>query len=260
MGYNAKTIFVFFLDVHFHPRCIMVRMGARTVLIELVDVSKRYDRPAGGQACDVLRGVCLSLAAGESLAVVGPSGSGKSTLLNLIGGLDRPTSGRVLLEGADLSSLSDFQLAAVRASRIGFVFQLHHLLPQCSALENVMVPAMALQDKPSADQTRQRAEELLVRVGLAQRMDYRPGELSGGECQRVAVVRALMNRPKLLLADEPTGSLDHTTAEALADLLVELNRQEGVGLIVVTHSDSVARRMGRVLELCDGRLHRRAGG
>ena len=226
---------------------------AETILT-LTDVAKRYDSVGPGDGLYVLKDINLAVTAGEALAVVGPSGSGKSTLLNIIGALDRPTSGAVVLEGRDLVSLSDEGLAAIRAARIGFVFQLHHLLPQCTALENVLVPTLAVKDRPPARQAQDRARDLLARVGLGERMDHRPGQLSGGECQRVAVVRALINRPRLLLADEPTGSLDRAAAEALADLLVGLNRQEGVTLIVVTHSSDVAARMGRVLELRDGVL------
>jgi predicted ABC-type transport system involved in lysophospholipase L1 biosynthesis ATPase subunit len=226
---------------------------AETILT-LTDVAKRYDSVGSREGLYVLKDINLAVAAGEALAVVGPSGSGKSTLLNIIGALDRPTSGAVTLEGRDLVSLADDELAAIRAARIGLVFQLHHLLPQCSALENVLVPTLALKNRPPARQVQDRARDLLARVGLGERMDHRPGQLSGGECQRVAVVRALINRPRLLLADEPTGSLDRAAAEALADLLVGLNRQEGVTLIVVTHSSDVAARMGRVMELRDGVL------
>jgi len=223
-------------------------------LLRLTHVAKRYDAAGDGEGPLVLRDVGLEASAGETLAIVGPSGCGKSTLLNIIGTLDRPTSGEVRLDGQDLTLLADGELAAVRAAKIGFVFQLHHLLPQCTALENVLVPVLARTDRPSAREAEARARDLLARVGLGERMDYRPGHLSGGECQRVAVVRALINRPRLLLADEPTGSLDRAAAESLVDLLAELNRQEGVALIVVTHSEAVAGRMGRVLELRDGVL------
>jgi ABC-type lipoprotein export system ATPase subunit len=222
-------------------------------LVRLESVTRRYDAPGGGQAPPVLDGVTLSIAAGESLAVVGPSGSGKSTLLNIIGTLDRPTSGRVLLDGRDLTDASDTDLAAVRNRRIGFVFQLHHLLPQCTALENVLVPALA-QGGAVPKETAARGRRLLERMGLADRLDYRPGQLSGGERQRVALARALINQPPLLLADEPTGSVDRAASDRLADLLVELNREEGVTLVVVTHAPRLAERMARVMELADGRL------
>ena len=227
--------------------------AANKVLLEVVGVEKRYESADGGPGLEVLKGVSLRVDAGEALAVVGPSGSGKSTLLNILGGLDRPTSGRVLLAGRDLAGMPEAELAAVRNRDIGFVFQLHHLLPQCTALENVLVPTLVADESLRAGAA-DRALSLLRRVGLAQRVDYLPGRLSGGERQRVAVVRALINRPRLLLADEPTGSLDRARAEELIALLVELNREMQVTLIVVTHSTPLAERMGRVLELRDGVL------
>jgi predicted ABC-type transport system involved in lysophospholipase L1 biosynthesis ATPase subunit len=175
-------------------------------------------------------------------------------LLNIIGTLDRPDSGHVLLDGKDLSRLDDIQLAAVRNREIGFIFQSHHLLPQCTVLENVLVPTLANNDAALRNGALERATGLLDKVGLGARLTHRPGQLSGGERQRVAVVRALINQPKLLLADEPTGSLDRASAENLADLLVRLNREEGVTLIVVTHAPDLAKRMSRVLELRDGEL------
>ena len=228
-------------------------MTARPVLLQLIAISKRFDVLQGGEQLDVLRDVNLELSRGESLAVTGPSGSGKSTVLHIIGTLDRPTSGQVLLEGRDLSQLDDLELAAVRNREIGFVFQSHFLLPQCTVFENVLVPTLASQ-RTSPNQVVERAKQLLERVGLGQRLSHRPGQLSGGERQRVAVVRALINRPKLLLADEPTGALDRHSARELADLLVELNREQDVTLIVVTHALELAQRMGRILELSDGRL------
>ena len=220
-------------------------------LIELLKVVKRYD--AGG-ARPVLDGISLRVEAGESLAILGPSGSGKSTLLNLIGGLDRPTSGRVVFRGSDLAEMNEAQLALVRNRHIGFVFQLHHLLPQCTALENVLVPTLVARGPAPRESAEARARRLLGRVGLGDRLGYLPGQLSGGERQRAAVVRALINGPELLLADEPTGSLDRASAENLAQLLAELNREEGVALIVVTHALDLAARMGRVLELRDAEL------
>ncbi len=225
----------------------MVGNGA---LLELSGVTKSYVSP-GGAETRVLTGVDLRMAAGESLAIAGPSGCGKSTLLNIIGTLDRPTSGRVTLDGRDVSVLPEPELARIRSSVLGFVFQLHHLLPQCSILENVLVPTLVAKGAAEAEG---RARTLLDRVGLSHRIEHRPGQLSGGECQRAAVVRALINRPKLLLADEPTGSLDRGNADALAKLLVELNREEGVALIFVTHAADLASRAGRVLELRDGAL------
>jgi len=200
---------------------------------------------------DVLKGVSLVMAAGDAVAVTGPSGCGKSTLLNIAGALDVPTRGRVVLGGEDLAGASERALAAIRNRRVGFVFQLHHLLPQLTALENVLLPALP---GGGGAAVRARAEHLLERVGLADRQHDRPSRLSGGECQRVAVVRALINSPSLLLADEPTGSLDGDTASGLVDLLLDLNREEELALLVVTHSESVAARMARRYRLDHGQL------
>lgn len=223
-------------------------------MLELNDVTRQFDAPDGQAGPAVLRGVSMSLEAGQSLALVGPSGCGKSTLLNIIGGLDRPTSGTVIFEGAQLNTLEELKLAQVRNQRIGFVFQLHHLLPQLTALENVLVPTLASSGAKVAADARQRAVQLLQRVGLADRAGYRPGQLSGGQRQRVAIARALINSPALLLADEPTGSLDHQASLNIADLLGELGQQEGVAVILATHNLELARRMGKVMTLCDGRL------
>jgi len=222
------------------------------MLLELSHLSKTYASPDGGPAVEVLRDISLKIDAGEAVSIIGPSGSGKSTLLNMLGALDRPTTGTVRLDGRDLGGLTEKELAAIRSRQIGFVFQLHHLLPQCTILENVLVPTLATDRTTAADQTR--AERLLERVGLKRRLGHRPGQLSGGECQRVAVVRALINEPKLLLADEPTGSLDHSAATNLGDLLLELNKEEGVALVFVTHSLELAKRLPRTMELRDGRL------
>jgi ABC-type lipoprotein export system ATPase subunit len=222
------------------------------MLLKISNVTHRYDSGAG--PLDVLKGVSLEIARGESLAIIGPSGSGKSTLLNIIGTLDRPTAGEVVLDGQDLNRLNDLQLAEVRNRRIGFIFQAHHLLPQCTVLENVLVPTLASGSRASRNGAPERAERLLKRVGLGERATHRPGQLSGGERQRVAVVRALINQPQLLLADEPTGALDRASAGQLAQLLLELNREEGVTLIVVTHALDLARKMGRVFELKNGTL------
>ena len=224
------------------------------MLLELINISKSYHVPDETDGYHVLKDVTLNVEAGESLAITGPSGSGKSTLLNIIGALDRPTSGRVLLENRDLSQLGDRELAIIRNREIGFVFQLHHLLPQYTALENVLVPTLAKASRSAEGDAEARARHLLKRVGLGERLSSRPGQLSGGERQRVAVVRALINSPKLLLADEPTGSLDRSSADDLARLLAELNREEGVTLILVTHALELAERMGRLLELSDGAL------
>ncbi len=229
-------------------------MPTPALLLKLVNVTRRYESPANDAPLTVLDEVSLEVVRGESLAIVGPSGSGKSTLLQIIGTLDRPTSGLVALDGRDLNGLDEVQIAAVRNRQIGFVFQSHYLLPQCTVLENVLVPTLACSDVALRDGAGERAERLLKRVDLGERMSHRPGELSGGERQRVAVVRALINQPQLLLADEPTGSLDHASAQQLGQLLLELNREEGVTLIVVTHARDLAGLMGRVLELKGGRL------
>ncbi|HZO86251.1 MAG TPA: ABC transporter ATP-binding protein [Verrucomicrobiae bacterium] len=216
---------------------------AETPILRLIEVSKNYDSVV------VLRNINLDVRRGESLAIVGPSGSGKSTLLNVIGTLDRPSAGQVSLDGEDLGRFDELKLAQVRNRQIGFVFQAHHLLPHCDVMENVLVPTLV----SKVDQT-ERARKLLERVGLGHRLTHRPGQLSGGERQRVAVVRALINEPKLLLADEPTGSLDRASAAELAQLLVELNREQGLTLIVVTHALDLAQRMGRTLEIRNGEL------
>ncbi len=223
-------------------------------LLKLTGVTHRYAADAGTEPVTVLRGVSLEVPRGESLAIIGPSGSGKSTLLHIIGTLDRATSGEVTLAGQDLNRLNELELAAVRNRQIGFVFQAHYLLPQCTVLENVLVPTLAQPDKARRQSAPERAERLLKRVGLGERMSHRPGQLSGGERQRVAVVRALINQPEILLADEPTGALDRASAGQLVQLLLELNREEGVTLIVVTHALDLAQKMGRVLELRDGVL------
>jgi len=229
-------------------------MSAPEPLLRLADVTKHYAPLEGGEHVRVLAGVNLEIQAAESLAILGPSGCGKTSLLNIIGTLDQPSTGRVILHGEDLSRLKPAQLAALRNRQIGFVFQSHHLLPQCTVWENVLVPTLACENEVVRDGAPDRARRLLERVGLGARLRHRPGQLSGGERQRVAVVRALINQPLLLLADEPTGALDRAAAEQLGQLLVELNREAGVALIVVTHSLELARRLGRMLELRDGAL------
>ncbi|HNY86484.1 MAG TPA: ABC transporter ATP-binding protein [Candidatus Hydrogenedentes bacterium] len=224
-------------------------MAPENVLLELRGVRRAFDGPAG--PLPVLDGVDFTLRAGEAAAVTGPSGCGKSTLLQLMGTLDRPDAGQVLFDGADTAGLSPGALAALRNRTVGFVFQFHHLLPQCTVLENALVPVL---ERARAADARARALALLDRVGLAGRADHRPGELSGGERQRAAVVRALVNRPRLLLADEPTGALNEEAADSLADLLVELQRDEGLALVVVTHAPAVARRFGAQWTLHNGKL------
>lgn len=259
-------------------------------LLRLSNVTKHFDSPAGAAPLIVLQEISLEVDRGESVAVVGPSGSGKSTLLHIIGTLDRPSSGTVTLGGQDLGALNETEMAAVRNRQVGFVFQAHYLLPQCTVWENVLVPTLAkfpaaivapssrspaqpvseaAEETPMSvpaagasklESVQDRAHRLLRRVGLSDRRSHRPGQLSGGERQRVAVVRALINQPKLLLADEPTGSLDHSSAQELGQLLLGLNQEEGVTLIIVTHDRELAQRMGRLLELKEGRLIERPGG
>lgn len=220
-------------------------------LAELRQVTKAY-RTADAP---VLSGCNLTIEPAETVAIVGPSGSGKSTLLNLLGALDQPDAGEVLVAGKNLAQLKPTELAAFRNTEVGFIFQLHHLLPQCTVLENVLVPTLA-RNAAKDDRTafRDRARRLLDSVGLGHRLDHRPGQISGGERQRAAVARALILSPKLLLADEPTGALDRTNAERLTDLLAELNTKEQVAIAMVTHAPDLARRMSRVLELVEGKL------
>jgi lipoprotein-releasing system ATP-binding protein len=221
-------------------------------LIQLTHVSKSYTDPGSGARVPVLHDIHLSIEAGEALAIVGPSGCGKSTLLNILGTLDVPDEGEIIFDGASLAKATAKQLAAVRSQKIGFIFQLHHLMPQCSVLENVLLPTLALKAQPT--DARQRAESLLEEVGLQDRMNWKPAQLSGGERQRVAFVRALINQPRLILADEPTGALDETSAAALTDLLLKLQKSSAVTLVMVTHHRAQAERMGRVLTIHEGAL------
>ncbi|NQV25704.1 MAG: ABC transporter ATP-binding protein [Rhodopirellula sp.] len=221
-----------------------------TADVELAGLSKDFTGAAG--PLSILRNVDLSLNRGDALAVTGPSGSGKSTLLYIIGMLDELTAGKIEVLGSDPTSMSESDLARFRNEHIGFIFQDHHLLPQCSVLENVLIPLLAGDGVADADE--KRARDLLTRVGLAERVTHRPAQLSGGERQRVAVCRALINQPEILLADEPTGNLDRTTADAVGDLLLELSREQNVLLICVTHSTELAERFPQHMELRDGRL------
>ena len=221
-------------------------------LLKLDQVSREFPSAEGGDPLPVLRALSMEVARGESVAVVGPSGCGKSTLLNLIGTLDQPTSGSITFDGRDLGELDDNELAALRNREMGFIFQSHHLLPQCTVMENVLVPTLAQGSATATDEDR--ARRLLQRVGLGERLAHRPGQLSGGERQRAAVVRALINEPQLLLADEPTGALDEATADKLGQLLVELNAEENLTLITVTHSPDLAARMARTVKLAEGQI------
>ena len=221
-------------------------------MIDLARVSKIYESPAG--PITVLRDLDLHVAAGESVAIVGPSGSGKTTLLNLLGALDQPSAGTVTIDGQALGALAPAAAARFRNRSIGFIFQLHYLLPQCTVLENVLVPRLAGGwDEPVAT-TRARAEALLEQVGLRDRLTHLPWQLSGGEQLRAAIARALINEPKLILADEPTGSLDPATGERIADLLLRTNAAARVALVVVTHNPALAARMATTYQFEHGRL------
>jgi len=219
--------------------------------LQIRSLTKSYPTRAGN--LDVLRDIELELGRSESLAIMGPSGSGKSTLLYILGTLDKPTSGKVTLDDADPFALNEANLAAFRNRKIGFIFQDHHLLPQCSVLENVLIPTL-VNPSDQAESVEKWARELLDRVGLKDRLDHRPAELSGGERQRVAVARALIHRPTLLLADEPTGNLDQKTAKTVGSLLLELQQGQQTMLIVVTHSRELSQTFPKRMEMSDGRL------
>ena len=221
-------------------------------MIEARDLTKSYETP--GETVRVLDGLDLTLGAGEAVAIVGPSGSGKTTLLNLLGALDRPSGGTIRIGGQDIAGCTPAEAGRFRNRSLGFVFQQHHLLPQLSVLENVLVPRLAGGWEESVADTEARARRLLENVGLGHRLGHLPWQLSGGEKLRAAVARALVNRPRLVLADEPTGLLDAAAAARVADLLAQLNRDEGVAMIVVTHNILLARGIGRTLELADGKL------
>ncbi|HEY4718978.1 MAG TPA: ABC transporter ATP-binding protein [Candidatus Methylomirabilis sp.] len=211
----------------------------------------------GGEELRILKGVTLTVRRGEFLAIVGPSGVGKSTLLHVVGGLDRPTAGGVYYDGVEISGLPEGKLAAFRNRTVGFVFQFHHLLPEFSALENAMMPALI--GRHRREEAAEKARGLLQRVGLADRLTHRPGELSGGEQQRVAIARALLLSPRVLLADEPTGNLDAKTGDSIFDLLRELNREQGLTVILVTHNEWLAGQTDRILRIADGQLWETAG-
>jgi lipoprotein-releasing system ATP-binding protein len=217
-------------------------------LVQIEALKKSFQHM--GRTLDVLRGIDLNIYAGQILAIVGPSGAGKSTLLHCMGTLDLPSSGRIRLGTEELTTMSSSRLAAVRNRDIGFVFQFHHLLPEFTALENIMIPGL-IQGRPRREMEK-RALALLEEVGLAHRATHRPGELSGGEQQRVAVARALALDPKLVLADEPTGNLDTATSDAIHDLFFQINREHGTTIIVVTHNPTFAERMPRVVRMKDG--------
>jgi lipoprotein-releasing system ATP-binding protein len=220
------------------------------VLLEVIDVYKGFER--GKARLEVLKGVTLEVSAGEMLAVVGPSGSGKSTLLHLVGALDHPNGGTIRFNQQDIFRLSEPEQAVFRNRHVGFVFQFHHLLPELTALENVMLPGLIA--RRAWHEVLTDATTLLARMGLAERMEHRPGELSGGEQQRVAIARALVNHPDLVLADEPTGNLDRQSGEAIQGLLRSLNQERQQTFIVVTHNEGFAKALDRTVRLIDGKL------
>jgi len=229
-------------------------LNVYSMIAELQDIKKHYNQALSGRQKPVLDGVSLQIGENESIAVTGPSGSGKTTLLNILGTLDRPDSGTVILNGMSVPKLNESELARLRNGFIGFVFQLHFLLPQLSLIENVLLPLMPLHDKLARRAGRERAMRLIERMGLQDMINQKPSGLSVGECQRAAVVRALVNKPGLLLADEPTGSLDTETAARLGILLSELKKEERISMVVVTHSPELAACMDKIFRLGSGKL------
>lgn len=227
-----------------------IHSAAPDLVLEAVGLSKRFEE--GANVLQVLRDVNLQVARGERLAIIGSSGSGKTTLLQLLGGLDTPSAGTVRVDGQDMSGLSDARRGSLRNRAIGFVYQFHHLLPEFTALENVAMPLLIR--RVPLSQARDQAAGLLGQVGLGERLTHKPGQLSGGERQRAAVARALITRPSVVLADEPTGNLDGANGKRVFDLMLSLNEQTGTSLVVVTHDMEIARRMSRVLSLQDGVL------
>jgi len=223
--------------------------GREGLILQAIGVHKVYYN--GEEKLHVLQGVDLEVRKGEIVAIVGPSGTGKSTLLHILGALDRPTEGKVFLDSVELFSYTDKELAFLRNKTIGFVFQFHHLLPEFTALENVMMPGLIGGDNYQL--VREKAEYFLKEVGLKERIAHIPSELSAGECQRVAVARALLNNPKIVLADEPSGNLDRATAESLHDLLWDLSRAKALSLLIVTHNQELAQRADRIVKLRDGK-------
>lgn len=224
------------------------------MLAELQHITKHYEQPGSLIRNQVLYDISLQIEDNERIAIVGPSGSGKSTLLNILGTLDSASSGKVILNNELIEQVSEIRLSEIRNTFIGFVFQMHHLLPQLTLLENVLLPLLPQKDKNILKSAHERALHLIDRVGLSEHRQKYPAQLSVGECQRTAVIRALVNQPRLLLADEPTGSLDAANANQLATLLTELNREQKVALVLVTHSMELASKMDRIYQLREGRL------
>ena len=225
-------------------------------MIEISNLSKSFPSPSGEETVHVFKNVDLAVEEGSSVAIVGPSGSGKSTLLNVIGLLDKPSEGRIVVDQKDLAGLSEVEVSKYRNQTVGFVFQAHHLLPSCTVLENVMLPGLAGFNEKASGQLKDRANQLLEEVGLGHRTAHFPGQISGGERQRVAVARSLINQPSVLLADEPTGALDQKNSDHLMDLLEKLNVEKCLTLIMVTHSLESAKRMKQAYHLNEGNLEK----
>ena len=223
------------------------------IILELKNITRSYPSPDKNIEINILNNISLSMKKGESIAIVGPSGSGKSTLLNIAGALDTEFSGKVFLDDKDITLMNKNELSQVRNKEIGFVFQLHHLLPQCSVIENVLLPSLPF-PREDSDKVHEYGVQMLERVGLQEHLRHRPGQLSVGEQQRVAVVRALINKPDILLADEPTGSLDNNSAGNLINLLVELNKEYNLTLLMVTHAVDLAKKMKKTYSLHNGTL------
>ncbi|MGC9343254.1 MAG: ABC transporter ATP-binding protein [Bacteroidales bacterium] len=225
------------------------------MLITVEKLSKSFGNAEEGNLQVVLKDLDFSMEEGDSVAILGPSGSGKTTFLNILGTLESPDSGIVKFKNQNLLALSNNELDNFRNREIGFVFQLHHLLPQCTLLENVLIPTLAINSMEEKKKKFSEAEELLKRVGIWEHRDKLPSKLSGGECQRVALTRAMINKPSLLLADEPTGALDRKNAEIISDLLVELNEKDGISILMVTHSEKLASRMNKMYRLDEGNIN-----
>ncbi len=224
------------------------------MIIALENIFKSYENNSVSPQRSVIEGISLTIQNKDSIAIVGPSGCGKSTLLNIIGTLDKVSSGIIKIDNEEITKLKDVKLAEIRNQKIGFVFQLHHLLPQLNLLENVLLPTLIIKDKKTRNSAQSRAMDLLKKLGLDEKIKQFPGQLSGGECQRTAVVRALINEPEIILADEPTGSLDEESAEQIGNLLSYIHQEQNVGMVIVTHSMELASKMNVLYKLQNGKL------